>query len=239
MYRNDHARWRCHQARLCPGQWAHLNADYSPLTCSQALALDGHFVVEQGGRQAAGLAMGFNGSGGLWRRACIEDPAVGGWHADTLCEDLDLSYRAQLAGWHPYYLNELEAPAEIPPQLIAFKRQQFRWAKGSIQTLCKLHGPVRSSDWSLFKRYSALIHLGGYLIHPLLLLLLLSSLPLLMLGADPSAHIAMLSLASLGPPLLYAIAQILLHGSRWWQRWRYLPLLMLLGTGSVSAIRLP
>ncbi len=212
-------------------RWGHLNATYSALTRCQALALDGHFVVEQGGRQWAGLAMGFNGSGGLWRRTCIEDPRVGGWHTDTLCEDLDLSYRAQLVGWHPHYRNEIEAPAEVPPQLISFKRQQFRWAKGSIQTLRKVGGRVWQSDWPLHKRLAAFIHLGGYLIHPLLLLLLLTSLPLLLLGTNPGAHIALLSTASLGPPLLYAVGQVVLYRGRWWHRWRYLPLLTLLGTG--------
>ena len=128
-------------------RWGHLNDNYSPLTRAQGLALDGHFVVEQGGRQAAGYPFGFNGSAGVWRRACIADPAVGGWQTDTLCEDLDLSYRAQLAGWQPCYRNEVMAPAEIPPQLIAFRRQQFRWAKGSIQALRKLHRAVWHSSW--------------------------------------------------------------------------------------------
>lgn len=212
-------------------RWGHLNAAYSPLTRCQALALDGHFVVEQAGRQAGGYPLGFNGSGGIWQRACIEDPAVGGWQADTLCEDLDLSYRAQLAGWRPHFLNAVEAPAEIPPQLAAFKRQQFRWAKGSIQTLRKLGGRVWQSEWPWFVRITALVHLGNYLIHPLLLLLLLVSLPLLLAGQNPGSQLALLSLASFGPPLLYAIAQLMLHRQRWWQQWRFLPLLTLLGTG--------
>lgn len=212
-------------------RWTHLNAPYSPLTRAQALALDGHFVVEQGGRQWAGFAMGFNGSGGVWRRACIEDPLVGGWQADTLCEDLDLSYRAQLVGWQPCYHNEIEAPAEVPPQLVALKRQQFRWAKGSIQTLRKLGPHVWQSEWPLVKRIAALVHLGSYLLHPLLLLLLLTSLPLLLLDANPGAHIAILSTASLGPPILYAVGQIALHGRSWWRQWAYLPLLTLIGTG--------
>jgi len=221
------------QARIgfVQARWAHLNANYSFLTRCQALALDGHFVVEQGGRQWAGFAMGFNGSGGIWRRACIEDQRVGGWQADTLCEDLDLSYRAQLVGWQSHYRNEVEAPAEVPPQLIAFKRQQFRWAKGSIQTLRKLGPRVWQSDWSLLKRIAAIIHLGSYLLHPLLLLILLTSLPLLLLGANPGAHIALLSGASLGPPLLYAVGQIALHGRGWWRNWCHIPLLTLLGTG--------
>lgn len=219
------------QIGFVQARWSHLNANYSSLTRCQALALDGHFVVEQGGRQWAAFAMGFNGSAGIWRRTCIEDERVGGWQADTLCEDLDLSYRAQLVGWQPCYRNEVEAPAEVPPQLIAFKRQQFRWAKGSIQTLCKLAPRVWQSQWPLLKRSAALIHLGSYLLHPLLLILLLTSLPLLLLGANPGAHIALLSGASLGPPLLYAVGQIALHGRGWWRGWQYLPLLTLLGTG--------
>jgi cellulose synthase/poly-beta-1,6-N-acetylglucosamine synthase-like glycosyltransferase len=212
-------------------RWGHLNEAYSPLTRAQALALDGHFVVEQAGRQAAGYPFGFNGSAGVWRRACIADPLVGGWQSDTLCEDLDLSYRAQLAGWQPCYRNEIMAPAEIPPQLIAFRRQQFRWAKGSIQTLCKLRQAVWGSSWSTLARLAGLVHLGSYLIHPLLLVLLLVSLPLMQLGIDPAPHLALLSLASLGPPLLYAVAQQQLHPHDWWKRWAFLPLLTLLGTG--------
>jgi cellulose synthase/poly-beta-1,6-N-acetylglucosamine synthase-like glycosyltransferase len=152
-------------------RWGHLNRDYSPLTRSQALALDGHFAVEQAGRQAAGYIFGFNGSGGVWRRACIEDAQTGGWQDDTLCEDLDLSYRAQLAGWRACYVDEIVAPAEIPPQLNAYKRQQFRWAKGSIQTLRKLGGRVWRSERPAPVRGAAMIHLGSYLIHPMLLLL--------------------------------------------------------------------
>ena len=212
-------------------RWEHLNRDYSFLTRSQALALDGHFVVEQGGRQAAGYAFGFNGSAGVWRRACIEDPAVGGWQTDTLCEDLDLSYRAQLAGWRGVYLNDVPAPAEIPPQILAFKRQQFRWAKGSIQTLRKLGGRVWKGPWPPAKRAFALLHLGSYLIHPLLLGLLLIMLPLAVTGTDPAAPLALLSMASLGPPLLYAVGQHRLHPRKWLSHWLYLPLLMLLGAG--------
>ena len=212
-------------------RWAHLNRDYSFLTRSQALALDGHFVVEQQGRQAAGYFFGFNGSGGIWRRACIEDPTVGGWQDDTLCEDLDLSYRAQLVGWQPHYLNEIPAPAEIPPTLTAFKRQQFRWAKGSIQTLRKLGGLVWRSEEPLAKRLFGLFHLGSYLLHPALLALLLVSLPLMLLGSDPAAALALLSLATVGPPLLYAMGQRRLYGGRWWRHFLYLPVLMLMGTG--------
>ncbi|MFZ1752768.1 MAG: glycosyltransferase [Caldilineaceae bacterium] len=219
------------QIGFVQARWDHLNRDYSVLTRCQALALDGHFVVEQAARQAAGYPFGFNGSGGVWRRACIEDPAVGGWQADTLCEDLDLSYRAQLAGWQPLFLPGLAAPAEIPPQLLAFKRQQFRWAKGSVQTLMKLGGPVWRSGWTLPARLAGLFHLGNYLIHPLLLLLLLISPLLLLLGVDPFGPLAWLSLASIGPPLLYAVAQSRLSPRLWLRRFAYLPVLTLLGMG--------
>ena len=212
-------------------RWGHLNRDYSVLTNCQALALDGHFVVEQAARQSAGYPFGFNGSGGVWRRACIDDSAVGGWQADTLCEDLDLSYRAQLAGWQPLFLPDLAAPAEIPPQLLGFKRQQFRWAKGSVQTLKKLGGAVWASGWSLPARLAGLFHLGNYLIHPLLLLLLLITPCLLLLGVDPFGPLAWLSLASVGPPLLYAVAQRRLSRRHWLRRFAYLPLLTLLGMG--------
>jgi len=223
-------------------RWGHLNREDSLLTRSQAVALDGHFVVEQSGRQAAGFAFGFNGSGGVWRRACIEDPAVGGWQADTLCEDLDLSYRAQLGGWQGLYLNDVESPAEIPPQLLAFKRQQFRWAQGSVQTLRKLGKSVWSSDWSAQKRFAATLHLGAYLLHPMLLCLLLISLPLVLFDAAPAAPLAVLSLLSIGPPLLYGIGQRRLYGREWSRNMLVLPILMLLGTGlslsnSVAAMK--
>jgi cellulose synthase/poly-beta-1,6-N-acetylglucosamine synthase-like glycosyltransferase len=212
-------------------RWGHLNRDYSPITRSQALALDGHFAIEQDGRQAAGCMIGFNGSGGIWRRACIEDPAVGGWHQDTLCEDLDLSYRAQLAGWRPLYLNDIVAPAEVPPQLNAYKRQQFRWAKGSMQTLRKLGARTAASDLPLYVRVSAFVHLGNYLIHPMLLMLLLVIPPILLLGASPISPVPLIGMTSFGPPLLYAAGQIRLQRDGWWRRWAYLPLLTLLGMG--------
>ncbi len=212
-------------------RWTHLNGEYSALTRAQALALDGHFVVEQAARHSVGLPFGFNGSAGVWRRACIEDQAVGGWQDDTLCEDLDLSYRAQLAGWYGAYLNGVEAPAELPPQLLAFKRQQFRWAKGSVATLRKLAALVWNGGWSTIKRTAAFVHLGGYLIHPLLLLLLLVSPLLMLFGSQPYWPLAYLSMVSVGPPALYALAQRRLHPQDWLRRWAHLPLLMLLGMG--------
>ncbi len=218
-------------------RWAHLNDRYSLLTRAQALALDGHFVVEQTVRQRSGWFFGFNGTAGLWRRACIDD--AGGWQADTLCEDLDLSYRAQLQGWQGLYLPDVAAPAEIPPQLAAFKRQQARWATGSIQTFRKLAGRVLRSDQPFVTRLEGLVHLGAYFSHPLMLLLLFLTLPLLWLGAEYQPLrwlLAYLGLASAGPPLLYGLAQWELYGEQeglagWLRRLAALPLLVFLGTG--------
>jgi len=209
-------------------RWGHLNGDYSLLTRAQALALDGHFAVEQTARQRSGWFMNFNGTAGLWRRSCIEDS--GGWSGDTLSEDLDLSYRAQLAGWQAGYLPQVVAPAEVPPQIAAFKRQQSRWAKGSIQCLRKLGKDVWRAERSLAARLEGLVHLSSYLAHPLMIVMLLATLPLLLSGARLSWPLAYLSLASLGPPLLYAVAQKSLHPD-WWQRYARMPLLVLLGSG--------
>jgi cellulose synthase/poly-beta-1,6-N-acetylglucosamine synthase-like glycosyltransferase len=213
-------------------RWGHINRNFSWLTRCQTLALDGHFVVEQNGRNRAGYPFGFNGSAGIWRRQCVEDPLVGGWQPDTLCEDLDLSYRAQMAGWRGLYDSSVEVPAEVPVQLLAFKRQQFRWAKGTIQTLRKVGGRVAAySQWPLITRIAAFAHLSSYLIHPLLLLMLIVTLPMLLWDIDPARLLAYLSVFSFGPPLLYALAQHHLDKERWFRRWAWLPLLMLLGTG--------
>lgn len=219
-------------------RWGHLNQDYSGLTRAQSLALDGHFVVEQTTRERSGWFFGFNGTAGLWRRACIE--AAGGWQDDTLCEDLDLSYRAQLAGWRGLYLPEVVAPAEIPPQLAAYKRQQARWATGSIQTLRKLGWQVATAPRPWPVRLEGLLHLGAYLAHPLMLLLLLLTLPLLWFGSETQNPLrwllAYLGFATVGPPLLFAVAQWQLRpatggGAAWLRRMAALPILMLLGTG--------
>ena len=112
-------------------RWEHVNRDFSALTEVEALMLDGHFIMEHAGRNWSGRFFNFNGTAGLWRRAAIAD--AGDWQHDTLTEDMDLSYRAQLRGWKFVYLPEIAAPAELPVEMSAFKSQQFRWAKGSVQ----------------------------------------------------------------------------------------------------------
>lgn len=212
-------------------RWGHLNRNYSRLTAAQAIALDGHFVVEQTARNRSGLLMNFNGTAGIWRLACIE--AAGGWQGDTISEDFDLSYRAQLAGWQCLFLPDVVAPAEIPPQLAAFKSQQFRWAKGSIQCLKKLGRQVLSSRLAWPVKLEALIHLSNYLVHPLMVILAISTPILLMRGGTAHIHFPLiyLTLVSLGPPFLYAVALANLYPATWRRRYRAMGLLVLIGSG--------
>ncbi|MGE5139426.1 MAG: cellulose synthase family protein [Rudaea sp.] len=214
---------------LVQTRWGHLNADYSPLTRAQAIGLDGHFIVEQSARWGGGLLMNFNGTAGIWRREAIR--RSGGWQTDTLTEDLDLSYRAQLAGWKFIYLPDVVCPAELPAQLHAFKRQQFRWAKGSTQCLIKLAPEVlRSPRLSLFQRVEGLLHLSGYVMNLLMVLLLLTSVPLLATKTHFPDVMALLTVGAIAPVLLYGISQRRLYGD-WRSRMRYFPILMLLGVG--------
>ncbi|HEX2698493.1 MAG TPA: cellulose synthase family protein, partial [Anaerolineales bacterium] len=157
-------------------RWGHTNRKYNSLTRAEAMGIDGHFVVEQTVRSNNDFFLNFNGTAGLWRRACIEDS--GGWEWDTLTEDLDLSYRAQMRGWKIDYLPDVVVPAELPSQVEAFKKQQFRWAKGSFQVVRKILPRVFAQPdvpWRV--RLMALLHLTGYAVHPLMLSLLLLTLP--------------------------------------------------------------
>lgn len=213
---------------LVQARWGHLNADYSLLTRAQALAIDAHFVVEQAARDGCGLYLNFNGTAGVWRRECIE--TAGGWHADTLSEDVDLSYRAQLAGWRLRYLPDVVVPAELPPQIHGFKGQQFRWAKGSIQVARKLAGRLLSHDVSPWVRLQGLLHLTGYLIHPLMIVLLLVVVPLIVSRSHAPAGFAYLGLATFGPPFLYTTAQRAAYPN-WRRLMLSFPVLALIGTG--------
>lgn len=154
---------------MVQARWGHLNPDASWLTAAQATLLDGHFVIEHTARHASGRWFNFNGTAGIWRRQAIDD--AGGWQHDTLTEDLDLSYRSQLAGWQFRYLHDVVAPAELPPDMAAFKTQQHRWAKGSIQTGAKLLGRIWGATIPLRVKVEATLHLTANFSYPLVVLL--------------------------------------------------------------------
>ncbi len=221
-------RFRNPQVGMVQARWGHLNDTANPFTRAQALALDGHFVVEQTVRSQSGLLMNFNGSGGVWRRAAIDD--AGGWQSDTIAEDLDLSYRAQLRGWKLAYLPTVIAPAEIPPLLTAFKRQQFRWAKGAIQALRKFGGTLLRAKLSPWQKMQAFLHLSGYMVHPLMLAMIVLGLPVILVRDPGTLPVGALGVAGFAPPVLFALSQW--GGYRhWMRRFAYFPFLVLFGAG--------
>ena len=218
---------------MVQARWGHLNRDEGRLTRAQALAIDGHFGVEQAARATAGFLGAFNGSAGVWRREAIADS--GGWSSDTLTEDLDLSIRAQLRGWRVRYVEQVEVPAELPRTLGALKAQQRRWAQGSTETAKKHARALLRSDRPLAARLEALVHLTHYFTQPLILLAALLALPLDLAvagGERPGLGTLALPLlaASGGPTALYLTAQRRLGGPLL-RRLRDLPWLLLLGTG--------
>jgi glycosyltransferase involved in cell wall biosynthesis len=156
---------------MVQGRWGHLNRDASLLTALQALMLDGHHLVENRARYAAGCYFNFSGTAGVWRRKAIDD--AGGWQHDTLTEDLDLSYRAQLVGWRFIYRPDVVAPSELPEDVFAFRAQQYRWAKGTVQTARKLLPSVMSGPLSRDQRLEAMFHLTPHFAYPLMVLLCL------------------------------------------------------------------
>jgi hypothetical protein len=214
-------------------RWGHLNRSFSMLTVAQALGIDGHFAVEQSARAWSGLLLNFNGTAGLWRKAAILD--AGGWQHDTLTEDLDLSYRAQLRGWRIVYRPEIVCPAELPVLITGFKSQQRRWATGSIQTARKLLPAVRRAPLPLWTKYQAFLHLTYYLIHPLMLLSVLLSVPLISLdfAAESVARPvvgAVFALATAGPGTMLVYAQRVIDPAGWRRAWQ-LPTIMVIGVG--------
>lgn len=220
---------------LAQARWGHLNRRQSLLTRVQAIGIDAHFVVEQVARCWNRLFMNFNGTAGVWRRAAIDD--AGGWHWDTLTEDLDLSYRVQFAGWTTTFLPDVVVPGELPDTIGAFRNQQFRWAKGSFQTLIKHAGALWRADLPLFKKWQAVLHMGGYAVHPLMLMLSLLALPMLYVSpaASPQswwvgALMFPLMLAMLGPSTLCMLGQAFTH-PRWRHRLLLLPAMVVFGVG--------
>ncbi len=215
-------------------RWGHLNRDYSWLTFLQSLAIDAHFMVEQFARSNSGFWFNFNGTAGIWRRAALED--AGGWTADTLTEDLDLSYRAFLRGWNGRYTRDIVVPAELPVNMSAYRRQQHRWARGSLECAIKFLPQIWQSRFPFRTKLQATLHLTGYSVH---LLLLVQTLiyPLVAVLIFQNERLGTLygfaylfTLTSLAPTLFFSIAQ--------WQLgrpvWKLLPKILavsVLGSG--------
>ncbi|HCL56875.1 MAG TPA: glycosyl transferase [Spirochaetia bacterium] len=198
-------------------RWGHTNKDYSAFTYAQALGIDGHFVIEQSARNMNQLWMNFNGTAGVWRREAILD--AGNWSGDTLTEDLDLSYRAQLKGWTTLYLPDTVAPAEIPAFILPYKNQQFRWAKGSIQTAKKLIKPIIQSKFSFKNKFEAIVHLTYYSIHFLMILNILTLIPFILypkkMIVPLYVPIFLFTISMISPVFLTFLAQLHLKNSIW------------------------
>ena len=221
-------------------RWDHLNRDASLLTQSQAIFLDGHFVIEHTARNRSGRFMHFNGTAGVWRRTTIDD--AGGWQHDTLTEDLDLSYRAQLKGWQFVYLPQFCAPAELPPEMIGFKQQAHRWTKGSFQTCIKLLPRIlRSKHLPLHIKTEAFFHLTNTIVYPLMVILTLLMYPTFFNVYGPFKHMpwaqwlfsgSLFILATCSASTFFVFAQQELFGKKaGWKSLLYLPFLMALGVG--------
>ncbi|HTW47350.1 MAG TPA: cellulose synthase family protein, partial [Acidobacteriaceae bacterium] len=216
-------------------RWTHLNRDYSFLTQVEAILLDGHFVLEHGARSRSGLFFNFNGTAGMWRRCVIDE--AGGWQHDTLTEDTDLSYRAQILGWKFKYLLDVECPAEVPIEMTAFKTQQQRWAKGLIQTSKKILPRVFRSKAPLRAKIEAWYHLTANISYPLMVVLSVLLMPAMiirfyqgwweMLYIDFPLFVA----SSFSISSFYLVSQKELYPKHWYKTLLYLPFLMSLGIG--------
>ncbi len=196
-------------------RWEHLNEEYSFLTKAQALALDGHFVIEQQVRNKAGFFINFNGTAGVWRKSCIYD--AGNWQADTLTEDLDLSYRAQLKGWKFRFLNDVTSPAELPADINALKTQQFRWTKGAVETAIKMLPNVFKAKLTPKVKFECFMHLSSNIVFPFIIVVALLNVPIVVIkntigGFDNYYNLmSVFVLASISTFLFYTYAQKAIH----------------------------
>lgn len=219
---------------MVQARWGHLNRDHSLLTRCQAMLLDGHFVIEHAARNRSGKFFNFNGTAGMWRRSAIED--AGGWDHDTITEDMDLSYRAQLAGWKFVYVPSVCVPAELPCDMTSFKSQQYRWAKGSVQTARKLLGRIVRAPIAPAIKREAFFHLTNNLAYVFLLVLAALQLPNMLIRRqmeDPTLLLLDVPLfwatcGSVGA--FYVVAHRDLYGGRW-EAIKRLPAMMALGIG--------
>jgi cellulose synthase/poly-beta-1,6-N-acetylglucosamine synthase-like glycosyltransferase len=220
---------------MVQARWGHINRDYSLLTEVQSIMLDGHFIVEHGARSRSGRFFNFNGTAGIWRRSVIAD--AGGWQHDTLTEDLDLSYRAQLRGFRFVYLPDLVAPAELPVEMNAFKTQQQRWAKGSVQVCKKLLPRVLASDLSWREKVEATFHLTANLAYPLMVLLAGLMFPAMLLRYNMGwaemivVDVPIFLAATASVCSFYALSQKEQFADTWKTKLRYIPAVLGIGIG--------
>jgi cellulose synthase/poly-beta-1,6-N-acetylglucosamine synthase-like glycosyltransferase len=219
---------------MVQARWGHINQDYSLLTKIQAILLDGHFILEHGGRNRGGRFFNFNGTAGVWRRTAIDD--AGGWQHDTLTEDLDLSYRAQLRGWQFVFVPGVIAPAEVPVEMNAFKSQQHRWAKGSIQTCRKLLPCILQSNLPLGVKAEAFFHLTANFNYILMCVLSVLMFPSMVIRYNMGWYemilidVPLFFAATFSFCNFYMVCQRELHRD-WIARLKYVPFLMSVGIG--------
>ena len=222
------------QVGMVQMRWSHLNRNFSLITKLQSIFLDGHFVIEHTARNRSGRFFNFNGTAGIWRKTAIS--AGGGWQHDTLTEDLDLSYRTQMKGWQFIYLPEYSVPAELPVDIVAFKAQQHRWAKGSIQTAKKLLPKIFKAHLPLHVKVEAFFHLAANMAYLLMVPLSISILPVVIFRRDLNWNqmiiydVPLFLMATASVSALYIVSQKELY-SDWTSTFKYLPLLMGLGIG--------
>jgi hypothetical protein len=215
-------------------KWGHINREYSLLTRLQAILLDAHFLIEHLARHRSGKFFNFNGTAGIWHRQAIID--AGGWQHDTLTEDLDLSYRAQLAGWKFVFLHDVESPAELPVEINAYKNQQHRWAKGSVQTALKLMRRIWKSNFPLSIRLEAIIHLSNNFAYLLMIIPSLFIIPILKFQLEMNwkwpvlVYLFVFFSATLSIIAYYVTAIEDSLGKKW-PNILYVPVLMSLGIG--------
>ena len=223
------------QIGLIQTRWGHLNRNYNLLTRVQAMFLDGHLELEQTARNRSGRFFTFNGTGGIWRKQCIID--AGGWEHDTLTEDMDLSYRAQLRNWRFIFLNEVETPAELPVDMDGFKSQQHRWTKGSIQCCKKVLPAIWRSKFPLYVKLEATAHLTANFAWLLLMVLCFLIFPNTKYQPEMSdwvralIHIPIFIFASGSVVFFYLMSQKALNPKGWFREIIYLPCLLALGIG--------
>ncbi len=220
---------------MVQARWGHVNRDFSALTRTQALMLDGHFVIEHGARARTGRFFNFSGTAGIWRRTAIID--AGGWEHDTLTEDMDLSYRVQLRGWRFEFLPDVIAPAELPVDMNALKSQQFRWAKGQMQVARKMLPAVMRAQIPRMVKLDAFFHLTNNVAYALLLLLCFLLLPTLILGHPHGLrqalimHVPLFACTTLSIAFFYMVSQKDMGLRGGWRALKQVPLLMALCTG--------